>query len=345
MKAAITDGRGRLWIEDVPVPEPGDHECLCRIDACATCTGTDQKHIAGKLPFECPYPGILGHESVGTVQSVGRKVRYVKPGDRVLRPCAALPGEMLGGFHSDWGGFAEYGLAVDRQAWMEDRPDDEPNNFSRFQQVISGDLDISAADATMLITLKEAASFMANAEVGLFRSVAVLGAGSVGISMTRFACIFGAVPVIVVARRDAQLEYARQTIGADVVINSECEDVAERIREATGGRGVDRIIDTTGSIELLCATLGALAPDGKAAPYATYAAMDTATQSIPADKLLEAVPCEDGAHAYLSRAVRQGLVTLGDFYSHRMPLDRIVEGFEMLKTKEAFKIVFEMEGQ
>ena len=50
MKAAITDGKGKVWIGEVPRPVPGEYECLCKTKACATCTGTDSKHIHDKLP-------------------------------------------------------------------------------------------------------------------------------------------------------------------------------------------------------------------------------------------------------------------------------------------------------
>ena len=50
MKAGITDGAGKVWLEEVPVPEPNDYQCLCRNLVCATCTGTDRKHIHNQLP-------------------------------------------------------------------------------------------------------------------------------------------------------------------------------------------------------------------------------------------------------------------------------------------------------
>jgi threonine dehydrogenase-like Zn-dependent dehydrogenase len=342
MKAAITDGKGKLWLEDVPMPEPGEYECLCKIHACASCVGTDQKHIAGKLPFACDYPGILGHEGAGTVLQVGPKVRYLKEGDLVLRPAAVFPGEKLGPYFSDWGGYAEYGLAGDRRAMLEDRPDEEPNNWTRFQQVVPPELGISPSEATLLVTLKEAASAVANAGIGMYKSAVILGAGSVGTSMCRFAKVFGADPVIVVARRDEPLAYA-QDIGADVTINTQKQDVVATVREATNGEGVDRIIDTTGDAEFFASVLGALKPDGKAAAYATYKTAETIAQALPEDRMVPANPSEDLAHPFMLDAVKLGLLKLSDYYSHRLPLEQIVEGFEMLRKKEASNIIFEME--
>ena len=342
MQAAVTDGKGNLWLADVPIPAVGEYQCLCKIQACATCTGTDRKHIENKLPWHQDYPGILGHESIGRVVEVGPGVRYLKEGDSVLRPAAAYPGERLGEYNSLWGGFAQYGLVTDRRAFLEDQPDAQPNAYTRFQLSLPAGLSVCPADATMLITLKEIASYVASIGVGLYSSVLVLGAGAVAFSMCRFAKIFGAYPVVVVGRRAAPLDHARK-VGADLTINTTEQDVLDAVRGATSDAGVDVIIDSTGDAEFLKSCLPALTPDGKAAPYATYEAGDSIDRMIPADKVVQGATAEDSAHQYLLDAVRLGLVDLTDYYSERLPFACIQEGFERLKNKTAFKIVFEME--
>ena len=341
MKVAITDGKGKLWLEDVDTPEPSPYQCLCKIEACATCTGTAQKHIQGKLPFPNDYPGILGHESVGRVVELGSKVRNYKKGDLVLRPCAVYPGEKLGELYSVWGGFAEYGLVTDTKALLENNPNAEVNPYTQFQQIIPDYIEICAADATTLITLKEAASLVVNAGIKQDASVAILGAGAVAISMCKFAKMMGA-SVIVVARRDEQLAYAK-TIGADAVVNSSKVDVANAIKEFSGGAGVDRIIDTSGSAELLTAAAQALSSSGKVVPYGMPETAGAIENAISNENILGAQPAEALAHEYVLGAVRLGLLDPSKFYSHRLPFKDIVQGFEMLKTKEAFKVVFEMD--
>jgi threonine dehydrogenase-like Zn-dependent dehydrogenase len=344
MKAAITDGKGNVWVDEVPEPEPNDYQCLCRTLACATCTGTDQKHIKNRLPWKQEYPGLLGHESVGRVIRLGSKVRNYREGDLVLRPACVYPGDQFAGYTSMWGGFAEYGLVTDARALREDCPEVQPNNYTRFQQVVPDDLAISPAEATMLVTLKECASYVASVGVRLYTSLVILGAGSVAYSMCRFAKVFGAYPVIMVARRDESLAYAHERIGADFTVNVQREDALARVRELTDGKGVERLIDTTGDSEFMKACLPVLSDEGKAAAYATYAGPDSVREAIPEDRLIPGATGEDIAHQYLCDAVRLGLVNLKDYFSHRMPLARIAEGFEMLKAKEAFKIVFETEG-
>jgi threonine dehydrogenase-like Zn-dependent dehydrogenase len=77
--------------------------------------------------------------------------------------------------------------------------------------------------------------------------------------------------------------------------------------------------------------------------YATYENAEIVGKLIPADRLLSAATGEVLAHPYMLDAVRLGLVKSPDFYSHRMPFERICEGFDLLRNKKAFKIVFEME--
>lgn len=342
MKAAITDGNGNVWCQDVPMPQPNDYQCLCKMLAAATCTGTDQKHIWNALPWKQEYPGVLGHESVGRVIEVGKKVRNIKPGDVFLRPTAVYNGQKLGGFTSLWGGFAEYGLVTDTKAWIEDEPSWTPHAYMKFQQRLPPDVLMSAADATILITLKETAGFVASVGVRLFKSVAILGAGSVGLCMCRFSKVFGAEPLIVVARRDVQLEYARR-IGADSTVNSATSDVAQEVKRLTGGKGVDIVLDTTGDVRFLQTAVPMLAPDGKIAPYATYESGVAVKEHIPEKLLATGATGEVAAHQYMLDAVRLGLVRLSDYYSHRMPLSEVKRGFQLLHEKTAFKVVFDME--
>jgi threonine dehydrogenase-like Zn-dependent dehydrogenase len=223
-----------------------------------------------------------------------------------------------------------------------DDPSATPNNYTRFQQVIPADAGISFVDATQLITLKECASYVASSGVGFLSRVLVLGAGSVGISMIRFAKIYGA-EVIAVARRDEQLAYAKDVIGADEVINVSKQDLLATVADLTGGKGADRIIDTTGSADFLKTALPCLAEGGKVGADATYTRGKARADIIPPELEAGGATGEDIAHPYLLDAVKLGLVTLSDFYSHVMPLNELPKAFEMIAAKEAFKVVATME--
>jgi len=344
MKAAIVEGNGKVKLGgDIPVPEPGPYQCLCKMLACATCTGTDRKIIDSHIRLD--YPAILGHESVGRVIKIGAKVRNIKEREMFLRPTACYPGGKIGNYYSGWGGFAEFGLITDTKALLEDHPQEIPNHYTIYQQRIPQEISISPADATMLITLKEVSSFIANLKVTLNSSVAILGCGAVGISMCYFAKIFGAYPVIVIGRRDKPLENAKKA-GADFTINNQKENMVSKVKEITADKGVNYIIDAAGDIDLITESEQFLSLNGKIAPYAVAGSSQYIFDRNKAPRLSEFIftdPRENTAHQYILDAIRLNFVNPKLFYSHRMPLEKIEEGFELLRKKEALKIVFEME--
>lgn len=340
MKAAISEGKGDIRLVEVAIPEPGPYQCLCKTLACATCTGTDLKIISGKFPKNAKYPGIVGHESVGTVLKIGAKVKYIKKGDMYLRPTAVYNGTMFGGYSSLWGGFAEYGLVTDTRALFEENPKANPG-YAQYQMEIPGDIKISAPEATMVITLKETAGYVMDMKVALNNSVVVLGSGPVAMSMCFFAKICGAFPLIVVGRRDEPLNYIKM-FGANFTVNNEKEDMVRRVSAITNGQGVDYIMDAAGDEELFTESCKMLAENGKIAPYALFTKRDDVFKGIDPKKILNAKTGEVPTHNYMLDLLRLNLLNLKRFYSHTMPFSDISKGFEMIKKKEASKIVFEM---
>lgn len=343
MKVVIARGGGKIEMTDVPLPQPTAYQALCKIDACATCSGTDQKIVAGTLPWNTDYPGILGHESVGHVVEIGKRVRNICPGDIFLRPTAVYHGDQLGDYFSLWGGFAEYGLVTDTQALLEDDADAKPNGYCAFQQKIPPG--IAPADATMMITLKECASFLANVGAKFRKSLVILGSGPVAAGMTYFAKLYGMYPVIVIGRRDQPLAELRK-IGADFTINNTTENIVTKVKEITSGRGANLVVDCAGDAALITAASQLLAEDGRVAPYAVGHEFQYKLDRVPGPGAWEFVfagPNEDVAHQYLLDLHRLNVLPLTSFYSHRLPFDQFLEGFEMLKNKQASKIVFEIE--
>jgi len=341
MKAAVTEGRGDIRLVDVPVPEAGSYRCLCKTLACATCTGTELKVISSRIPWQVSYPGIVGHESVGVVLQPGEKARYVKKGDVYLRPTAVYSGSRLGAYDSMLGGFSEYGLITDTKAFMEDNPG-APLGYSVFQMKVPAGINVSAADLTSVITLKETAGYVGDIGFPVNSSVVILGAGPVAMAMAFFAKINGAFPLICVARRDEPLEYMKR-FGVNRTVNIKKEDLGAKVMEATGGMGAEYIIDTAGAAGLFLEAFKTLAPGGRMAPYATYDHPEK-LKAVDSKFIINAKTGEVLTHQYIFDLVRMGVINLKNFYSHRMPFKDITRGFEMLKEKKAFKIVFEMDA-
>lgn len=342
MKIAITGGKGDVKIKEAPIPEIDEYQCLCKTLACATCTGTDLKIIDGKMFWCKNYPVILGHESVGVVVKKGKKVRYIEEGDIFLRTTCIYPGEKINGYYSAIGGFAEYGKITDVKAIKEVNKEKEVNHYTIYQQKIPSDLNINSIDLTIFITLKETSSFLFNIGVKFNNSILVLGSGPVAMGMVYFAKLIGCFPVIVIGRNEKTLNYIKK-LGTDYIINIK-EEKFERIKEITNGKGIDFIIDTTGNKDFVLNTIPLLSENGKVAPYASYEEPNTFKEYEKSGKFILTGPSEEKTHNYVSNLVKMNILKPHLFYSHILPFEEIEYGFQLIRKREGFKVIFKFGG-
>lgn len=338
MLAAVVEEPGRLAVREVPLPTIDDTECLVQILACAICNSTDHKLLEGQFRYKGPevYPGILGHEAVGRVVECGAAVKSFHPGDLVLRPMACYPpGE---GPTCMYGGLAQFGKVKDSL-----------HGGSPMSQVVPPEID--PLDATMLITLKETLSWLQRWPVQPGQSVVVLGSGPVGLAFGFFAKLLGCQPVIVTGRRDEPLQRAL-SLGVDAVINTRRDNPAEVVRQWTEGKGAERVIEAVGEETMVELGLSLLADGGRLGIYGiapTRSAGDMERRAIDVgmgrrEWAVEAFnPREWAPHDHLLWLVRQGMVRLRDYYSHVVPLTETPRAFELLSSKEAFKVVVKIE--
>ncbi|WP_343576424.1 NADPH:quinone oxidoreductase family protein [Pseudomonas sp.] len=217
MKAVLCKAFGpaeTLVLEDVASPEPKKNEVLLQVHA-AGVNFPDTLIIEGKYQFKPPFPFSPGGEAAGVVGAVGEKVTHVKPGDRVM----ALTG---------WGSFAEE-VAVPGYNVMP----------------IPDGMDFASAAAFGMTygTSMHALKQRANLQPG--ETLLVLGAsGGVGLAAVEIGKAMGA-KVIAAASSDAKLEVAKAA-GADVLINYSEGSLKDKLKEITGGQGVDVIYDPVG---------------------------------------------------------------------------------------------------
>lgn len=347
MKAAVVHGPNVIRVEELPDPTIGDYEALVQITACGVCTGTDLHILQGSFPRSPAYPFVLGHESIGRVLAVGPKVRYLKPGDQVLRPLAIRRGERVAGVGMAFGGFAEKGIVVDARAMVESTPRTETPRLPAFavaQQVVPPDFD--PVDAGMFITFKETLSWMHDLGPVLGRCVVVLGTGPVGLCFVRIAKYLGADPVVAVGRRDERLELARQ-MGADGVVNTARQEINAGVRELTGGRGADYVVEAVGSDELLREGLRALADGGQLAIYGISPGAATSFDhaGLPSNWQVRLIrPREELVHDLALDLIRLGFVDLRAFVKHVLPLSRVEEALRLVVERQTLKPVVTMGG-
>jgi threonine dehydrogenase-like Zn-dependent dehydrogenase len=341
MRAAVVPEPGRIELVSVPEPAYSEYEALVEVLTCSICSGTDTHIVYDQFPWRA-YPCILGHESIGRVVACGAAVRNFKIGDLVLRPACIRPGETLAGYNSMFGGFAEWGVVADGAAIVADTPRGQTPKLPTFalaQQVAPPDFDPDLAGA--FITFKETLSFLQRLGVQPGRSLLILGSGTVGLSFVLAAKLIGAFPVIVTGRRPEPLVAAQQ-FGADAVIDVSREKLTEAVRAVTQGAGADFAVEAVGDWPVLQEGMRALANDGQIGIYGVAPAR-TATMDwsqTPGNWSLRFIqPKEEQVHDQVLSQLRLGLVDLRRLVSHRVPFDQLTGGIELVRQKQATKVV------
>ncbi|MEV1009443.1 zinc-binding dehydrogenase [Streptomyces sp. NPDC049881] len=233
MRALVLDRPGSpdtLRLADLPVPEAGPGQVRVRVEACGL-NPVDYQIAGGGHP-QWEWPHVLGLDVAGTVDAVGEGVTQVRVGQRVA-------------FHGDLrrpGGFAEFAVAdADVLAPLPD------------------DLDAVTAAALPCAGMAAYQAVFRRLHVTAGRTVLVTGgAGGVGGFAVQLAAGVGARVIATSSAGNAA--YVRQ-LGAHDVVDYQQQDVAARVRELTGGRGVDAVVDTVGP-DSAAAHLGLLVHGG-----------------------------------------------------------------------------------
>ncbi len=239
MKAAYLETTGApdvIQYGDLPTPEPKPGEVRVRVKAAAL-NPIDTYIRAGMVKMDLPKPFIPGCDLAGEVDAVGSGGARFQVGDRVWGSNQGLLGRQ--------GTFAEF-CCVD-QKWLYHTPGNATDEQA-------------AAGALVGIT----------AHLGLFHYAKLApgdtvfvngGTGGVGMMVIQMAKAFGAKQVITTAGSDEKVRLARE-LGADTVVNYKTEDLAGRVKGATGGAGIDVWYETQAPTDL-DRTIDLMAPGGR----------------------------------------------------------------------------------
>lgn len=256
MKAAVVEQPGVVVVREVPEPVMGDYDCLCEGLYGATCSGTDLHLIAGHPLFGVQFPTMLGHESIGRVMAVGKKVESFQVGDVVTR----MSNQANEGLQCHWGGYAERGLVSDWRVLQ--REGLSPKLTPGINHVLPPEMD--PAGATMIITWRETFSFITRIGVHPGDRVLVLGSGGNGLALANHAANLLA-GVICVSGSPAREANAR-TVGATHFLDYRSEDLVAAAREHELG-DFDVILDAVGKVGQLDRVLPLLRRGGKLSTY------------------------------------------------------------------------------
>jgi alcohol dehydrogenase len=245
MKALVYQAVGKKALEDRPKPEiSAPTDAIVKISKTTIC-GTDLHILKGDLP-SCQPGRILGHEGVGIVDEIGPAVTVFKPGDHVLISCVSACGtcvycrkQMYS--HCTTGGWI-LGNTID-------------GTQAEFVRIPHADMSLypipAGADEEALVMLSDIlpTSFecgVLNGKVEPGSTVAIVGAGPIGLAALLTAQFYSPAEIIMVDLDDNRLEVAKR-FGATSTVNSTGRKAAETIMKMTGKRGVDTAIEAVGT--------------------------------------------------------------------------------------------------
>jgi threonine dehydrogenase-like Zn-dependent dehydrogenase len=350
MKAVVVLKAGRSWelacVDDAPMPVPEDYECLVRVKACGLCSSTDLKIIHGEHP-ENPghpilYPAILGHEGVGEIVESGRKVRYLKLGDRVANPSLGrnYPGTP---YHTAYGGMSEYALAADYRAMKEDGVKAPFMDFFTEEKDYMTRVfpkEFSFIDGAMILTFKEVYSALRNFGVKEGMDIAIFGDGPNCMGLSLFLKAYKPGFAAVIGHHDERLEKIGRMSNPGALINSHKQNV----KEILGDRKFDIVIDAVGSVDIVKEAADMLKPGGKVCVFGVLNQGKSLLDlySIPnytAVQILSYPYKEHRVHDEIVEFMKTGFVKASDFYSHVLPVEEAAQGVKMLEQREAFKVI------
>src|SRR5216683_1532883 len=357
MKAAIFHGPHQpLTIEQVDIDEPQDHEVLVKTAASGVCH-SDLHFVEGLYPH--PAPAILGHEAAGVVEKVGKAVTYLKPGDHVI----SCPSVFCGYCDECMSGHPN--RCSNRRATQ--RPRDGKSRLSQNGKPVRQFSDLSTYAEKMLLhenalvkirddmPLDRAAligcgvttgvgAALNTAKVEPGSTVAVFGAGGIGLSAIQGARIAGAAMIIAVDMFEHKLATAKR-MGATHTVDASSTDPVEAIQKLTDG-GVDYSFEAIGLKKAAEQCFDALAPGG----VATVIGMIPVGQKVEIDgpKLLTERRIQGslmGSNRFRIDMPRyidfylQGRLNLDDMISRRGRLEDVNEAFRAMKAGEVSRTV------
>ncbi len=245
MRALVYHGPGQKAWEEVPKPViTADSDAIVRVDAVTIC-GTDLHILKGDVPAVTD-GRILGHEAVGTVESVGSGVKTVQPGDRVLVSCISACGSCR--YCRD----GHAGQCLGGGGWiLGHKIDGTQAEYVRvpFADMSTYPIPDGASDEEILML---ADILPTGYEVGVLNGgvrpgdvVAVVGSGPIGLSAIMGARLYSPSHIVAIDLADARLEAAKR-FGADVTVNNSGQDPVDVVHLLTDGLGADVTIEAVG---------------------------------------------------------------------------------------------------
>lgn len=332
---------GKIEFLEKELAPPGEREVLIAVRAAAIC-GSDLHIFKGKHP-SAPLPVSVGHEIAGEVLETGPGVSRLRVGERVtVEPviaCGRCEACRKGQYHlcqnisfqyrRGQGGFGKYFVVSEAHA------------FRLPEQ-------ISYAEGALVEPLAVALHALKRSELRMGERCAIFGAGAIGLLLLMLAQVAGAGCTAIVDVQDFRLQKALE-LGASRAINARLEDVLAAIHALSGGQGVERSFEAVGLEGTLMQALQALKKGGRATLLGIF---EDSEARLPVNLFVQREIALAGSQGYNwdfqdgLALLEQGKLDLKPLITHRLKLEALQEGFELLSTpgNRALKVVVEVEN-
>jgi alcohol dehydrogenase len=339
MKAAVFVEKGRIVLDEKPIPEVGPLDALIRVTTTTIC-GTDVHILKGEYPVASGLT--VGHEPVGVIEKLGSAVTGYREGQRVIAGAITPSGHSyacLCGCGSQDGPGTRHGFKASG-GWKFGNTIDGcqaeyvlvPDAIANLSPIPDG-----LSDEQVLMCPDIMSTGFSGAERGKVRigdTVAVFALGPIGLCAVAGAKLMGASTIIGVDTVPARLEVAR-ALGADHVVDFKAGDPVEQIMALTDGRGVDVAIEALGTQGTFASALRVLRPGGTLSSLGVY----SSDLTIPADAYaaglgdlsIVSTLCPGGKERMrrLMSVVSSGRVDLKPLVTHRFKLDEIEAAYDL----------------
>ncbi|MHB1699648.1 MAG: zinc-dependent alcohol dehydrogenase family protein [Acidobacteriaceae bacterium] len=328
MKALVYHGPGKMALEDHAKPQiAAATDVIVKISKTTIC-GTDLHILKGDVAT-CTPGRILGHEGVGVVDEAGSGVTAFKAGDRVLVSCISSCGRCeycrRGMYsHCTTGG------------WMLGNQID--GTQAEYVRIPHADTSLylipEGADEEALVMLSDILPTgfecgVLNGKVQPGSSVAIVGAGPIGLAALLTAQFYTPSQIIMIDVDDNRLAVARR-MGATHTVNSKDGTAAENVKQLSGGRGVDTVIEAVGIPETFNLCEQMVAPGGTIANIGVHGKkVDLHLETLWSQNISITTRLVDTATtAMLLRVVQSKKIDPAKLITHRFTLDKIMDAYD-----------------
>jgi L-iditol 2-dehydrogenase len=343
VKAAILFKPGDMRVVDVEKPVPGEGEALVQVKAVGICASDVHWYLDGRIgDAVMTDPLILGHEFAGVVAEVGPGVTCVKPGDRVaVEP--AIPC-----YKCDRCAVGEYNICRHVKFCGTAPTDGALREFIAWPESLLAPIpdSMSVDEAAMLEPLAVGVYAVSLVEPILGCTVAILGAGAIGLSILQAAKAAGCEQAFITDLIPERLELA-QKLGADQVFDASDPGLVASIKAATHDLRPDVVFEAAGENEAVIQAIDMVRPGGQVViggiPYEDVVSFPAA-MARRKGLTIRMLRRSNGTLERSIKLIESGKIDVSSYATHRFPLERVVEAFDVARFRRdgAVRVVVEL---